>query len=374
MSVLGPIRCRRAYYYCHRCGQGLFPWDEQVGLTPKRLTPGAEELVTLAGTVSNSFAEANEKVLPKLAGLRVAESTVERTTEAAGERLGQQLQHGQTFGPARPWDWHRDAHGRTCAYISLDLTGVPQQAPGGGKAEGRMPYVAMIYNAVPELPPGHPHHPPARAEQQTRYLAGLYDLDELGLQLRRQAAQVGLEQADEWIGLSDGGSGLENFVQRNFARQPVLILDFYHPAERLSDLAKLWHPRDEEQAQALGTQWCHTMKHEGGRSIVAVLEGLEVPPRRAELREKLQETLTYLRNNVHRMDYPTYQANGWLIGSGSVESACKTVVGQRLKLAGMRWGPEGTDAVCHLRALFRSERGQWDAFWRRHVNQPAARH
>jgi hypothetical protein len=370
--VLGAIRCWRAYYSCHRCGHGLCPWDAQIGLTPKRLTPGAEELVALAGTVCQSFAEATEKVLPKMASLRVCESTTQRTTEAAGERLGQQLQQGQTYGAARPWDWRRDAHGRTCAYISLDLTGVPQQAPGGGQAEGRMPYVAMVYNAVAELPAGHPHRPPAGARQQARYLAGLYDLSELGLQLRRQAAQVGMEQAEQWIGLTDGGNGLEGFVDQNFARAPIFILDFYHPAEYLGDLAKLWHPSDAEAATAQAAQWCHTMKHEGGQAIVAVLERLAVPPRRVPLREKLAETLSYFRNNLHRMDYPTYQANGWLIGSGSVESACKTVVGQRLKLAGMRWGVDGTDAMCHLRALFRSEPDQWEAFWRRQMNPPAA--
>ena len=70
------------------------------------------------------------------------------------------------------------------------------------------------------------------------------------------------------------------------------------------------------------------------------------------------------------MDYPTYQAHGWLIGSGSVESACKTVVNQRLKLAGMRWGEDGTDAMCHLRALFRSDSEQGESFWRRQINAP----
>jgi hypothetical protein len=44
-----------------------------------------------------------------------------------------------------------------------------------------------------------------------------------------------------------------------------------------------------------------------------------------------------------------------------------SVVGQRLKLAGMRWGADGADAVCHLRALFRGEEGQWDAFWNRDI-------
>ena len=54
------------------------------------------------------------------------------------------------------------------------------------------------------------------------------------------------------------------------------------------------------------------------------------------------------------------------IGSGPVESACKRVVGQRLKCAGMRWGEPGSDGVCHLRALFLSEKGQWDAYWAEH--------
>jgi hypothetical protein len=63
------------------------------------------------------------------------------------------------------------------------------------------------------------------------------------------------------------------------------------------------------------------------------------------------------------MDYPTYRANGWLIASGPVESACKQVVGGRLKGSGMRWGEPGADAVCYLRALLRSEQSQRDAYW-----------
>ena len=67
------------------------------------------------------------------------------------------------------------------------------------------------------------------------------------------------------------------------------------------------------------------------------------------------------------MEYPEYLAKGWYIGSGAIESACKTVDGQRLKLAGMRWGEAGSHAVCHLRALYRSEKGQWDVFWKRDI-------
>ena len=51
-------------------------------------------------------------------------------------------------------------------------------------------------------------------------------------------------------------------------------------------------------------------------------------------------------------------ARGWCIGSGAVVSACKTVVGLRLKLAGLHWGEDGAHAVRHPRALYRCEKGQ----------------
>jgi hypothetical protein len=368
LSILGPIALRRAYYYCHRCG-GVVPWDERVGLTAKRLTPAAEELVSLAGTTGESFEEAAEKLLPKLSSLRLSESTVQRISEAAGARLAKLLEENKVLGGPTPWAWRKDARGVTCAYASIDATGVRQQACGGGSAEGRMPYVAMVFNPVPDLPAGHPHRPPSAATMQARYLSGLYDLEKLGVLLRRQAGQVGMARAEHWIGLSDGGNGLEHFLRSNFpgpigGSEITIILDFWHASDSLCKLAKALHPGDETARQELLTEWCHRMKHEGGQRVVEELERLPLPRGRLTARTQYEETLNYLRNNVHRMDYPTYLRNGWCIGSGAMESACKTVVGQRLKLAGMRWREPGTNEICHLRALYRND-SQWDLFWAR---------
>ena len=252
LSLLGPLPLERAYYYCGRCGQGQAPFDEATGLTPKRLTPGAERLTCLAALLSDSFEEAAEKVLPEMAGLRLSESTAQRTTEAGGGRLKQVLGGGHTLGGRRLWDWYKDAKGRPCAYVSIDAICVAQQAKGGGPAEGRMPYVAMIYNPLPDPPdPGAPPPiaPPAvrpsgvAARQSARYLAGLYPLEELGVLLRKQAAQVGMERAEVWVALTDGGSGLEEFLRANFGRPDlVVILDFWHAAEYLAELARCCTP------------------------------------------------------------------------------------------------------------------------------------
>ena len=112
-----------------------------------------------------------------------------------------------------------------------------------------------------------------------------------------------------------------------------------------------------------GLAWENAFTYPAFKTLIAVLEQWDWPTRKG-LAAVRAEVLGYFRNQAHRMDYPTYDANGWSIGSGAVESACKTVVGQRLKGAGMRWSEAGGDAVCHVRALYRSELGQWAAFWR----------
>ena len=360
MSLLGEVRLERAYDYCPHCHAGSVPWDEALRLSSDALTPGTREVVCLVGIVS-SFAEGSVAALPKLTGLRLSESTVERTTEAAGRDVGTRLAGGEVFGPARDWDWHKDAEGRTCAYVSLDATGVCQQGPHGTKAEGRMVTVAMVYNPVPEEEErrARPDGPPPRFN--VRYVAGRDGIAALGEPLRRQAAQVGMDRAERWIALSDGGSGLEDWLQTNFGRVDAVILDFYHAAEHLGELGRSLYPGDEARRQEWLAAWCHRLKREGGRTVLEGLRGLPVRGRGA--RRVLAEVARYFENQAHRMDYPSYLARGWAIGSGPVESACKTVIGQRLKGAGMRWGSDGADSLGHLRALFRSGDRQWDAYW-----------
>jgi hypothetical protein len=357
LSLVGPIPYSRAYYLCRACGVGLFPFDRDAGLTARDLTPALERVATLAGAVADSF-EKGADLLEEMAGVRASESTVERTTEDAGGRLAELVAAGATFGPRDDWPWHKDYEGKTCAYVEIDATGVRRQGDGGGPAEGRMAYVGMVCNPSPEWPWPDEKPGPMRA----RYLSGLYPLERFGPLLRAPAGHVGMDGADRWIGLCDGGNGLEDRTRENFPRVAVIILDFYHPAERLTGLARLLHPRDEGQAEGQAQEWRRLMKDEGGAVLGAVLREWDWP-RRPGLREAVDELVGYIGRNAHRMEYPEYLARGWYIGSGAVESACKTVVGQRLKLAGMRWGEDGAHAVCHLRALYRSEKGQWDAFW-----------
>lgn len=365
-SLVGRMRLSRPYYHCSHCHNGIWPWDEVLRLSPERLTPGAQEVATLLG-ILNSFGKAADRVLEKTTGLRLSESTEQRTTEAAGARLGQWLEAGEVFGPKVTWKWHRDAEGKTCAYVGVDATGIMMQGPDGAKAEGRMVNVGMIFNPQPRAPKDQDICKPCDG---VRYLAGLISLEQLGPQMRRQGAQVGMDEAERWIALTDGGNGLEHFIDVNFPRAEK-ILDFQHASEYVNAFAKAYRPGAD--GDALAQTWCHQLKHEGGAALLAVWETLDRTTMNALAQEAYDKALTYFRNNVHRMDYPTYLRKGWQIGTGAVESACKTVVNQRLNMGGMRWGEEGSDAVCHLRALFCSDPDQWDAFWYHKPKQLQAR-
>jgi hypothetical protein len=336
----------RAYYYCAKCKRGCFPRDASLGLGSSDLSPGAAWVAALAG-VLGSFAEAAEKTLPEMCGLTLSESTVQRVTERLGAAAGAKLAAGETFDAAKDWRWSKDADGQTFACVSADLTGVGMQGPKGAKTDGRMAAVGMVWNSG--------------VEGQVRYVCGMTGgLAALGEPLRRQAGQVGFDRAERWIAISDGGSGIEDWLRLNFPRVDDVILDFFHAAEHLCDWAKILHP-DEAEAKTVGASWCHRLKHEGGAAVLADLQAMDVSFRSEAVREAHRELLVYFGNQVHRMDYPRYRSKGWPIGSGPVEAACKQVVNQRLKGTGMRWCEPGADAVCHLRAVFRSEKGQWPA-------------
>ena len=173
---------------------------------------------------------------------------------------------------------------------------------------------------------------------------------------------MGNRQADRWVGMTDGGAGIADWVRANFPRAEAVVLDFYHPAEHLSDWAKALHP-DAGEATAVATAWCHRLRHEGGAAVPAGLRAIDMTARSAAVQEAHRKVLVFFTNRVHRMAYPEYRSKGWSIGSGPVEAACQPVVGQRRTGTGMRWSEGGADAVCHLRALFRGETGQSDAYW-----------
>ena len=78
--------------------------------------------------------------------------------------------------------------------------------------------------------------------------------------------------------------------------------------------------------------------------------------------QAVEEQLGYFVDNVQRMQYGTFRAKGYFIGSGVVEAGCKTVIGARCKQSGMFWSESGAENILALRCIHSSRR--LDQFWK----------
>ena len=86
--------------------------------------------------------------------------------------------------------------------------------------------------------------------------------------------------------------------------------------------------------------------------------------------EQVEQALHYFTSNVTRMQYGTFRAAGYFIGSGVVEAGCKTVIGARCKQSGMFWSESGAENVLALRCINTSRR--LDDFWKYRLNAKSA--
>jgi hypothetical protein len=91
----------------------------------------------------------------------------------------------------------------------------------------------------------------------------------------------------------------------------------------------------------------------------------------ARARKPIDKALKYMNRNAAFMNYYAYLARGMPIASGIIEGACRHLIQDRLGITGARWDLPGADAVLKLRALQTS--GDWEAYWRFHLNQEAIR-
>jgi hypothetical protein len=172
------------------------------------------------------------------------------------------------------------------------------------------------------------------------------------------------------IFLSDGERALHDRQGEYLPEGAICILDLFHVLERLWKAA--WCFFDEATQKREAHQWVEKelrMLLEG--KVGYVVGGLRQMMTKRELkgtrRKTVREVTGYFERNRARMKYDAYLAAGYPIGSGVVEGACRHLVKDRLERTGMRWHPDGAQAMLNLRATYLN--GEWDSYWAYHVAQ-----
>jgi hypothetical protein len=138
------------------------------------------------------------------------------------------------------------------------------------------------------------------------------------------------------------------------------ILDFFHATEHLATALAAVHG-DGTLATRHKFEYLRELLLTENDGVAKVINALDYMRRKNPRIQRVAQVLSYFRKNRGRMQYATWKREGFMIGSGLVEAACKTLVAQRLKLSGMRWSHHGAQAILTMRGWDQSER--FDEAW-----------
>jgi len=189
--------------------------------------------------------------------------------------------------------------------------------------------------------------------KRKEYVSYIGTADEFKKHLFACAIRNGYGKYEETVLLGDGATWIRNMKEELFpdAQQ---ILDYYHLCENVNKYAKHVFKMNEARYKPWADQICEALKAGDYQKVLCEL-GKPNCKRDKGCPVNLRN---YIENNLCNIDYPTYIAKGYFIGSGAIESGNKTVLQQRLKQAGMRWNVESAQPLLTLKA--KSESNLWD--------------
>jgi hypothetical protein len=351
LTLLGYITLRaRQYLYNPKKKTGRFPLDQALELI-EGYSPGAAKCMCRAGALAGSFEAASQDLLAYM-GLEIDGRQIQRMIGGVAPQMSQWR---QAQAPVR-----NPTAGEVCCVLA-DGTGAPMRRKALRRRKGKRPgqrartrevKVGAVFThrrPEPNASDPHPKQPPRpeRDYEATTYVALICSAAEFGLELRGEARRRGIGWAKVVVFLGDGAAW-------------ICILDFYHATEHLMQMADALYGEGSPQAKKAYRRWRRRCLAD---KIDQVIEEAKTQlPKAGKHRALAQKQINYFARNRSRMQYKTFRQAGYFIGSGVVEAACKTVVGQRLKQSGMRWGLEGAGHLLTVRSALLS---RWfDDFWK----------
>jgi hypothetical protein len=329
-TLLGWISISRASYACAACGHGSCPLDATLCLQRDSLSPGLRRVTGRFGALL-PFAEAAAS-LAVAGGVHLSASTVRSVTEGIGARRERQV----AAEIAAAW-----AHGLgpvttepPRAYVAMD--GIRILGIDGAGREVKVGVVRPVTG--PDT---------GRRRDLASYVAGVEPAVSFGQRLALEAHRRGLERAGMIAVLGDGAEWIWQLAAEHFPGA-VHIVDWFHASERIWDLGRALHGVGTAETTAWVEGQLARLAQGQATALAAAWQTLPCRGAVATIRD---EQITYFTNQASRMAYDRYRADGWDIGSGMVESACKQLIGVREKGPGMRWSDAGAQAVAAVRVL-----------------------
>ena len=357
-TALGLVTLSRAWYHCAKCERGLAPRDDGLGIAGTSMSPGLAAMNDIAA-VAGPFAGAAH-LLEELAGIRLTAKRVERAAEASGAGVAARGRERAALIASRKLVPMPPAPLPDKLYAVIDGTGVPmtsretagREGKGeDGRARTREVKLAVFFTQDKLDKNGYP----VRDRASTSVIATFDPAATFGSLVKAEGIRRGAGHVRQLTIIGDGAAWIWGIATDKFP-EATQVVDLYHAREHLYSLTRslefmLLNRRDEWLAARL--------EDLDYGDIDAIEAAVRTYPLEGVKKDEAEKELGYFLNNAPRMRYHWFRSRGLFVGSGVVEASCKSVIGQRLKQAGMHWTVRGADAIIALRCQEASS--QWEA-------------
>jgi hypothetical protein len=360
MSAFGRIGLERGVYRSRRNGPTLCPMELRAGIVEGFWTPQAAKLA--ASCISDMTPYRAAEFFRELGMMAPSRSSLDRLPKALGER----------------WEASRESYeerlrksdqipkGAVTVAVSLDGVMVPMRDSNKAKkkaearSEGRADKGPAGYK---EVACGTLSFYDAKGKRlATRRMARMPEADKKTLkqQLRRELEHV-LVQRPELVVVAVADGAANNWEYLHNLPCDHHVVDFYHAAEHLKRALDVCMGASAVATRTKFEQLRRTLRDEvsGVDTVIRALRKLKPRPR-GDHRD-YRTGIAYFERHRKRMRYASLRRKHLPIGSGVIEGTCKSLASDRLKRAGMRWDPQGGQAILNLRAWSQSDR--FDAAW-----------
>lgn len=363
-SIFGEIRISRIYYWSRQAG-GLFPLDARLNLPENSQSYLLEKWHSLLAT-QGSYNEVH-RTLTTLFGIDlhsndIAENLVERASAQVD-----QFYENRSSTPDETKD---------LLVVTGDCKGIPMKKlhpvkrkhrlkKGEKPGKKKMSTVTAVYTIdryirTPEdVLKDIAKTDPERAQSAQERPRPHAKITRATLQGKNKAFECLANEVKRrdplgskcLVALIDGEKKLRALMREHFP-DACVILDIYHVLEYLWKASHVFHTEGSEEAEKSTKAMLFFLLKGQLSTVVSYLQYCRQGQGLSSSKKKmLQKVVGYLEGGKECMQYHEYLAQGYPIGSGVVEGACRNLVKDRMELSGMHWTENGAEVVLGLRSI-----------------------
>jgi hypothetical protein len=377
--VAGESSLRAAYYRREGGGEGIFPIDLVLGLDRSGCT--REAAFMMAHFSSESDYPQAEELICRATGVTIDQNRLHRRMEALGE-TAQSLQESPPSPPESQPSPSR-------LVIETDGVMVPMRYdPEGNDPELAKEGYHEAHSGVVAVPgPAEHAEPkyhrkdrspdrPSRTKADTHRDIQLRESTCVATyegrkghlrKLKAEAERRGWTVETETAILGDGSPWIHKDTRKLFPGA-IHILDWHHAMEHLADVRNLVYKPGSPDGEAWLARHESNLWDGKPEPVISSIYFLARTSSKS-VAKKLRTEARFFRKRVKMMDYPSYRAAGWPIGSGAVESFCRHGIQERCKCSGMRWSPQGIRNILAVRTTILNAR--FNELWSAHASRAA---